>query len=1010
MTIFSMNTTRLSLFLIFYVLFNMVQSETIKAAYHDRLPQSMVKGTVTDTEGIPLAGVSIQVESSNRGTITDIDGTFSIQAGPNDVLVFSYLGFTSLNIPIDGREVLMVQMEENIAQLGEVVLNAGYYTVSEKERTGNIATIKAETMEKQPVGNPLAAMQGHLSGVNIVQNTGVPGGGFEIEVRGRNFINGVSDPLFIVDGVPFGSQSLGSTSMSSLIVGGDISPLNAINPNDIESIEVLKDADATAIYGSRGANGVVLITTKKGRSGKTRFDAHLSTSLGSVSHFLDLMNTSEYLEVRREGIVNDGYEDLLSDPAFDFIWPELKTWDSDRFTDWQKKLIGGTAYRNNAQLSISGGSDRTQFLVSGALQNETTVFPGNFNYKSASLHSNINHRSKNGRFRLNFSTGFTHEVNDLPAADFTQSAYTLKPNAPRLYDDQGNLNWENNTWDNPLASLEETYGLKSNTIISNAVLSYKILPDLVVKSSMGFTRYRLDSRRTLPSSARNPGDGHTPQSNSSLTTNGSYRESWIVEPQISWKKDWGGFALDVLVGTTFQEETAQQLVQRGRGFPSDNLIQNLAAAQTIEVISDTDSEYRYNAVFGRVNLKYQDRYILNLTGRRDGSSRFGPGKQFGNFGAIGAAWLFSNEAILPNSDVLSYGKLRGSFGTTGSDNIGDYRFLDTYDVTGQEYDGTMILEPTGIFNPLFGWEENKKLELALELGFFKDRLLINTSWYRNRSSNQLVGIPLAATTGFSQLTGNFDATVQNTGVEIDFRSINIKNGRFSWSTNFNITVPKNKLVAFDGLETSTFSNRYIIGEPLTIVKLYQSHGVDPETGSYDIEDYNGDGEISSLEDRQWVEDFAPELYGGLGNTLTLGNLSLDFFFQFKKQRAYNTMGFGATPGYGNNMPRAMLDRWREAGDVATYQRAAGGLSLIPGTGPFQEVSNLAVSDASFVRLRNISLNYKIPSRDSGLDVNVYLQGQNLLTFTGYDGPDPEQPSNTRLPALRQITLGLQLSF
>ena len=336
--------------------------------------------------------------------------------------------------------------------------------------------------------------------------------------------------------------------------------------------------------------------------------------------------------------------------------------------------------------------------------------------------------------------------------------------------------------------------------------------------------------------------------------------------------------------------------------------------------------------------------------------------------------------------------------------------MDTYDVTGQEYDGTMILEPTGIFNPLFGWEENKKLELALELGFFKDRLLINTSWYRNRSSNQLVGIPLAATTGFSQLTGNFDATVQNTGVEIDFRSTNIKNGRFSWSTNFNITLPKNKLVAFDGLETSTFSNRYIIGEPLTIVKLYQSHGVDPETGSYDIEDYNGDGEISSLEDRQWVEDFAPELYGGLGNTLTLGNLSLDFFFQFKKQRAYNTMGFGATPGYGNNMPRAMLDRWREAGDVATYQRAAGGLSLIPGTGPFQEVSNLAVSDASFVRLRNISLNYKIPSRDSGLDVNVYLQGQNLLTFTGYDGPDPEQPSNTRLPALRQITLGLQLSF
>ncbi|MBW8244163.1 SusC/RagA family TonB-linked outer membrane protein [Muricauda oceani] len=973
-------------------------------------PQATVTGTVTDSTGKPLAGVNLVVESKHIGTISGLDGSFSINAGPSDVLVFSMVGYKTLSVPIGGREEVFVSLEEDVTVLGEVVLNAGYYTVSEKERTGNIVAIGAEVIDKQPVGNPLAAMQGHLSGVNIVQNTGVPGGGFEIEVRGRNFINGVSDPLYIVDGVPFGSQSLGSTSMSSLIVGGDISPLNAINPNDIESVEVLKDADATAIYGSRGANGVVLITTKKGRAGKTRFDAHLSTSLGSVSHFLDLMHTREYLEVRREGIVNDGYGDLLNDPAFDFIWPELKTWDSERYTDWQEELIGGTAYRNNVQLSVSGGSAHTQFLVSGALQNETTVFPGDFNYKRASVHSNLNHRSKNGRFGLNLSTGFTHEVNDLPAADFTQSAYTLKPNAPRVFDEQGNLNWENNTWDNPLASLEETYGLESNTIISNAVLSYSILPDLVVKSSMGFTRYRLDSRRTLPSSARNPGDGHTPQSSSSLTTNGSYRESWIVEPQIGWKKQWGGFAVDILVGTSFQEETAQQLVQRGKGFPSDNLIQNLAAAETLEIITDTDSEYRYNALFGRVNLKFQDRYILNLTGRRDGSSRFGPGKQFGNFGAIGAAWLFSNETFLANSDVISYGKLRGSYGTTGSDNIGDYRFLDTYDVTGQEYDGTMVLEPTGIFNPLFGWEENRKLELAMELGFFKDRLLVNTSWYRNRSSNQLVGIPLAATTGFSQLTGNFDATVQNTGFEIDFRSINIKNRRFSWSTNFNITVPKNKLVAFDGLETSTFSNRYIIGEPLTIVKLYRSHGVDPETGSYDIEDYNGDGEISSLEDRQWVEDFAPELYGGLGNTLSLGNLSLDFFFQFKKQRAYNTMGFGATPGYGNNMPRAMLDRWREAGDVATYQRASGGLSLIPGTGPFQEVSNLAVSDASFVRLRNISLNYEIPSRDSGLDVNVYLQGQNLLTFTGYDGPDPEQPSNTRLPALRQITLGLQLSF
>ena len=377
-------------------------------------PQSTISGTVTDTSGNPLAGVNLVVESKNVGTISDLNGSFSITADPNDVLVFSMVGFKTVTVPIAGREEVFVSLEEDVTVLGEVVLNAGYYTVSERERTGNIATIDASVMDKQPVGNPLAAMQGHLSGVNIVQNTGVPGGGFEIEVRGRNFINGVTDPLFIVDGVPFGSQSLGSNDVSGQIFSGNISPLNAINPNDIESIEVLKDADATAIYGSRGANGVVLITTKKGRVGKTRFDAHVSSSLGRVSHFLDLMDTQQYLELRREGVLNDGFGDALENPAYDSFWPDITVWDQDRYTDWQKELIGGTAYRNNAQLSVSGGGAQTQFLISGSYQRETTVFPGDANYKRTNLHSKVNHQSNNNRFRIDLSTQYAHENNLMP--------------------------------------------------------------------------------------------------------------------------------------------------------------------------------------------------------------------------------------------------------------------------------------------------------------------------------------------------------------------------------------------------------------------------------------------------------------------------------------------------------------------------------------------------------------------------------------------------------------------
>ncbi len=972
--------------------------------------QDVVRGTVTDVDGNPLAGVNIVVESTERGTMSEWDGSFAIEADSDEVLVFSMLGYAPLTVPVAGRNRIDVVMEEDVTALGEVVLNAGYYSVSERERTGNIATIKAETLEKQPVGNPLAAMQGQLSGVNIVQNTGVPGGGFTIDIRGRNFINGVSDPLFIVDGVPISSQSLGSNDVSGQILGGNISPLNAINPNDIESIEVLKDADATAIYGSRGANGVVLITTKKGRVGETRFNAQMSSSLGRVTNFLELLNTQQYLELRREGVVNDGFGDFLENPAFDFAWPDIKTWDNDRYTDWQEELIGGTAYRNNLQLSVSRGSERTQFLISGSYLKETTVFPGDANYKKANVNSNISHQSDNGRFKINLSTIYTREDNLMPRSDLTNVAYTLEPNAPEIYDDEGNLNWEDNTFDNPFAALEERFGQASHTLISNALLSYALLPDLEVRTSLGYNRYQLDSYRTLPSSAVNPGRGLTPQTYSSLTLNSADRESWIVEPQISWKPTWNKFDVEVLLGTTFQKETAQQFVQRGRGYPNDQLIRNLAAASTVEVLGDSDSEYAYTAVFGRVNINFLDRYILNLTGRRDGSSRFGPGRQFGNFGAVGLAWLFSEEKLLADSSWLSFGKLRASYGTTGSDNIGDYRFLDTYDVTGFDYDGTTILEPTGIFNPLFGWESNTKLEVGLELGFFRNRLRLETSFFRNRSSNQLIGIPLAATTGFSELTGNFDATVENTGLEVDLNAMMVQGKEFGWSTRFTLTVPRNRLLAFDGLEESTFADRFIIGEPLTIVRLYESLGVDPETGIYQFEDFNGDGDITSLGDREWLEDLAPKFYGGFGQNIRWGNLGLDFFFQFKKQKAYNELRAFAVPGARRNLPIRLLDRWQEPGDEATVQLASAGLAPSEDTGALQSRSNAAVSDASFIRLRNITLNYRVPNLADRLDINVYLQGQNLWTITNYTGPDPEQPSTVRLPQLRQLTLGLQLGF
>lgn len=994
----------------------LTSNNTIIIRENKDVVQFNVSGTVVDEKGLPVPGATILIKGTTKGASTDFEGKYRITVSHEaTVLVFSSLGYQSQEITVGQQRIIDVQLKEAVSELDEVVLNAGYYKTSQRKATGNIARIDKKTIENQPVNNPIGALQGYVSGVDITQTTGVPGGGFEIEIRGKNFINGGSDPLFIIDGVPFGSESLESVSVGQLINSGNISPLNAINPQDIESIEILKEADATAIYGSRGANGVVLITTKKGKAGKAQFTANLSTTLGHVSQFRDLMNTQQYLEVRREGILADNYGSLLEDPAYDYVWPDLKTWDQDRYTDWQKELIGGTAFRNNVQLSVSGGGDQTQFLISGAHQKQTTVFPGDANYKKTTVHSNISHMSKDGRFNLNFSTNYAIEDNKLPREDFTNFAYTLEPNAPAILDEEGNINWENNTFtDNPMALLLREYQVHIKTLIANLGISYRLLPNLEFKTSLGYNNNNLSSYNTFPHTSLNPLYGYTSRGNSSINLNASSRDSWIAEPQLNWRQQWNHLNLDVLVGSTFQQQTTEQFVQRGRGFASNRLLLNIAAAETIDIIDDTDSEYNYQAFFGRVNLNWKDKYIVNFTGRRDGSSRFGPGKQFGNFGAVGVAWIFSNEAFLKDDPTLNFGKIRASYGTTGSDNIGNYKFLDTYTTSNEHYNGTNILEPTGIFNPLLAWEENKKLEFGLELGFFNDRVVLNTSWYRNRSSNQLIGIPLAATTGFNSLEGNFDAVVQNTGLEVDLNTVNVQDKGFRWSSSFNITVPKNVLLKFDDIENSTFANRYEVGKSLNIRYLYHSLGVGPDTGIYEFEDYNEDGLIDRTNDRQVVKDFTPDLYGGLGNTLQYKNLSLDFFFQFKKQLGYNYYRDGLIPGYRQNGPVELYDRWQEPGDITSISRSTGGLNFSNGigaAGDLQRDSDATVTDASFIRLRNILLTYRIPkSLSLGLDASVYFQGQNLLTITGYRFGDPEQIVYTRLPPLRQFTLGLNLSF
>lgn len=961
-----------------------------------------VKGTVSDPSG-PSPGVSFTIKNQPQtGTISDSKGHYQLLASPRDTLVVSFVGCKTAYIPIQGRSTIGIHLIYDTTNLQEVRVNAGYYSVKEKERTGSVARIKAEDIEKQPVSNPLAAMQGRMAGVNITQTSGVPGGGFDIQIRGRNSIRQEGNaPLYLVDGMPYNADSAGSTLLSgALMPGSGLSPLNSMNPSDIESIEVLKDADATSIYGSRGANGVVLISTKKGKEGKTKFSVNTYTGAGTVTRMMNLLNTEQYLSVRKKAFENDG---IVTFPAS--AYDVNGTWDPSRFTNWQDKLIGGTALINTIQASVTGGNNNTQFLLSGTYHKETTVFPGDFAYKKIAFNSNINHTSTDNKFGLSLSINYVADKNNLLATDLYKTALRLAPNAPSLYNDNGELNWENSTWENPLRLLEEKYLAQNNNLVANSAIKYKPINGLELKVGLGYTDSRLDESKISPSTVYNPAFNYGAD-RSYIMQNNTKQQSWSIEPQISYETRFGSGILNALIGSTIQERTRDQVSIYGGGFASNALISNLMAASQLSLLGNEKSVYRYTAAFGRLNYGLDKKYFLNITGRRDGSSRFGPSNRFANFGAVGAAWLFGSEQWLKAKiPALSFGKLRASYGTTGSDQIGDYQFLDTYSSSGIAYQGIIGLDPIRLYNPDFSWETNRKIEVAIELGFFNDRIFVTTAHYRNRSTNQLVGIPLPGTTGFSSINSNLNATVQNIGWELELRTTPIRTKDLNWTVNANISFPKNELIEFPNLEGSTYASQYVIGKPLTIRQVYHYIGMNATTGAYQFEDYNGDGQITSAADRKKTVVTGPQYFGGISNSIIYKKWQLDFLFQFVKQLGSNYTLTASVPGSFGNMSAEVLD------ETKFQPYTSGANSSLVNAFSRYTASDASFSDASFIRLKNLSLSYTLP--DSWLKTascRLYLQTQNLLTFTNYNGADPENQANGFLPPLKFTTLGVQLNF
>ncbi|TJZ53746.1 SusC/RagA family TonB-linked outer membrane protein [Sphingobacterium olei] len=1003
-----------------------------KPAKQQAKQQLRASGQVLSANGTPLAGVTILIKewknadfrNLQTNTASDENGIWGLNLpADNLTLVFSFIGYQTVEMPakrfIENREPLRLQPETG--GLEEVVV-IGYGTTTKRMNTGSVASITAKDIETQPVGNPLAALSGRLSGVLIAQNNGVPGSAVQIQVRNQASLSPTSSgsiPLYVIDGVPFTNFNGGQPATDNLnsfgISGssGGLSPFAMINPSDIERIDVLKDADATAIYGSRGANGVVLITTKKGQSGRTRIGVNVNTGYTEVNRFIPMLGLEDYLTLRKEAFANDGVTPSVANA------PDLTLWDQTQSTDWQEFLIGNRGHITDVQANMSGGNNNTRFFFNSGYRRESTVFVGDSQNARFTSRLNLDHTTSDGKFNIAISASYANDESDMPSSDIT-SLYNLPPNFP-LYDDNGALYWlTGSSFNNPLAVIKRKYIGTTNNLISGANLSYKILPGLTAKANFGYTTTQLHQNSQTPASSLNP--ANNPLSSASFSNTKS--QNWIIEPTVDYVATLGEGQLTALIGTSFQQNSSATQTTYASNFPNEALLGSLSAAGNYTA-SNNIVYYKYNAVFGKLNYDWKQKYLFNGTFRRDGSSRFGANNRFGNFGAVGLGWIFTNEDFFEDRKrILSFGKIRGSFGSTGNDQISNYIHLSLLSST-TAYLGNPSMSLFTLANPNIQWETTKKMEFALDLGFLRDRILFTANYFRNRSGNQLSYANLPTQVGYNSYTANVPALIQNTGLELELSSTNIENENFSWKTSTNFTFYKNKLLEFDGIENTFYASSFIVGEPTNLVRLYNYLGVDEATGQATYEDRDGNGTIN-LDDR-YVADLGTPFYGGFNNTFSYKGLELGVFFQFN-HRFGVTKILNTRPGAFVNQNDYWLGRWTDANPNSEIPAATttAGNPLYTSYNQFTS-SNAVYGDASYIKLRSVNLTYKLPtqwtSRAKMSNCSIFVQGQNLFTWaknpyvldteTTIQGGPPGLGTGTLsqvLPPLRTIVFGINCQF
>ena len=848
----------------------------------------------------------------------------------------------------------------------------------------------------------------------------MPGGGnSSVTIRGDKSLINQSKPLYVVDGVAFNSNVENPVGYTSTGVLSLPDALSFINPNDIESIEVLKDADATAIYGARGANGVVYITTRKGKAGRVKVNIDYSGTTQWIGKRLDFVDTDTYLDIRRKAFEADKKAGYLTDADYTADnYPDLLRWDQHKNYDWQELLLGNKAWGDDLKLTVSGGNRNTSFLVSGGYYKTGTPTIGDDKYTRWTFRSNVQHTSDNNRFRIDAGVSLSQLVMDADASSSGYNYLATAPNTPP-YDDNGNVYWipDDNSYSAPLSFLNYSGSNRSTSIVVNSTASYRIWDQLTAKLTAGYEYSSSNQENLYERNYYNPYDLTNYNMALYYTVNTA---TLNVEPQLTYSANILGGSANFLLGGAYQSNQTRDMVMRGIKYPGDMFLRDANSASTLQLHQNPQYQSKTASLFARLNYELDNRYLLNAVFRRDGSSKFGPNKRWGEFYSVGAGWIFSNEKFIKNRlPWLSHGKLRLSYGKTGSDNnISDYAYMTKYATTSYPYEGSVGIIPSNLANPDLHWETTRKFDIGLSLGFLSDRILIEATYYDNRSSDLLTNLTLPRQTGFTKILANQDCVVKNSGLEIELNTVNIKKNDLQWTTNFNISFPKNKLVKYPGLESSAYYNTFEVGKSINIFRGYRYLGVNKDNGLPEVEDLNDDGKINSADDYQTLGNQDPDFYGGLNNSIKYKGFTLDlgfYFKQLKHKRGYYWLFYNPI-GFRNAITKDMAaNYWTTPGQAAKY------LGLTSTTRSdiyyayyyYLSYSDFAYSDASYIRLRNVRLSYDFPKKTvesiglSGLQ--LYVEGKNLFTVTNYDAYDPETGTGS-VPVTSSFTFGAKITI